>query len=306
MKKKLLICVLALAVVFTFSAVPGFAASKQVVQVSEKVYVKGSDGEYLDSSWKTEYDKKGRITKKTTFNYGENNEETYKYNSKGKLKTVYITFDGEKDRKEEYTYNKGKVNKIIDYFYENGKYNKETTTKYTYKSKKITQKSTAQSYNDFKYVSYYNKKGQKTKMEYSWYTDTNEERKANVWTYTYYKNGNLKKYINKYGSEIIESMEYDKNGLLTKEVRQSYGSKTTTTYKYNSAGLVKEKIVKNSDKTTTKYTYKYSNYYGSTKKYPKTIKCYENGKLYSRTEKRYKKISLADTSYIPERGYFRI
>ena len=300
MKSKLLIYVLMLAVVFTFSAVPGFAATKQVVQVSEKVYVNGSDGESLNSSWKKEY-KNGKLVKKTSFDYGESREETYKYNDKGKLKTVFIKYEGKKDGKEEYTYKKGKVSKITVYSYSKGDYKKAETVNYTYKSRKITQKTLPKDYSAFKYVSYYNKKGLKTKMEY-YYGDN----LINVWDYDYYQNGNIKKVVNKLDGEIIETSEYYKNGLLKKEVRQLYyGGKNVNTYEYDSNGLLKKKVNKY-NKTTTTYKYKYSDFYGSTKKYPKTVKCYENGKLTSRTERRYKKISLADTSYIPERGYFRV
>ena len=143
-------------------------------------------------------------------------------------------------------------------------------------------------------------------MEYSFYTDSNEERRTNVWTYDYYKNGNIKRYVNKYSDgETAEKLEYNKDGLLVKETRNLYDGKLVNTYEYNSAGLLKKKVSKY-DKTTTTYIYKYSDFYGSSKKYPRIVKCYENGKLVSRTERRYKKISLADTSYIPDRGYFRV
>ena len=308
MKKRLFVLVLALAVVFTFSAVPGFAASKQIVQVSEKSYYDSGDGLELSSSWKDTY-KNGKL-QKYTFTYisrdynidddgnmnvtksEEKSEYIYTYKNGRRATTVHKE-NGKTVGKTVNSYKNKKISKITDYNYENGSYKKASVVTYKYTSKKTTITTKyVDGTPEEKEVLEFNSKGRLLKE-----TSYKGGKKTGTWKYTYWDNGNDKKCV----YETVEGdktvMEYNKKGLITKDTYTSETSKHVSTYKYNSSGLVSERTDKytftsdaGDETTTTTYTYKYSKYYNSNKKYPQLVKIYEGDKLIEKEEKGYKKI----------------
>ncbi len=314
MKKRLFVLVLALAVVFTFSAVPGFAASKHVVQVSEKTYNIDENGkEEFSNSWKDTY-KNGKMvgytSKYVDFNYewdeetGESietkevteYENTYKYKN-GRHTATYVKENGKKSKKTVFTYKNKKLSKITSYNYKNGKYVTDYTAKYTYGKNKETVLYTYKNnplYKTLKEVTTLDSKGRtKTIVSYE------DGKKAYTQKYEYHSNGSLAKTTYKSTDGSYSSVDtYNKKGLLTKEVSTYEDSKTVNEYKYYTSGLTKQRIETytykdyegNEQTDVTKYTYKYSNYYGSGKKYPKTVKIYRNGEYYQKETRGYKKI----------------
>ena len=314
MKKKLFILVLALAVAFTFSAMPGFAASRQVTQVAEKDYLIDEDGnEYLMNTWENTYEK-GRLIKEHSkyinydFQWDEETgkdirikngsyiyDDTYKYNSKG-LKTARYTKDnGKKTNKVSYKYDKkNRIKSETYYSYKNGKYIKDSKVTYTYKPGKTIRevKSYSDSYEQ-KVIIYYNSKGRINKE-----VIFEGGEKTGTTIYKYHTNGNLKKVLWESSNHNDKNIQkYDKKGRMVRDEYIRDGWESVTEYKYYSSGLVKERIIDNirdyGDDIYKEHSvekYKYSNYYGSTKKYPELVKIYTDGKLTNKEVRRYKKI----------------
>ena len=308
MKRRIFVLVLALALVLTMSAVPGFAATKHVVQVSEKDYDIDENGtEELTWSWQDTY-KNGLLQKYKIKSIDKNydwNEETgeeivtkeeiervttYSYKN-GRTSQTVTTENGKKSSKTVYKYKNKKISTITRYNYDGG-YKKSAVTKYTYGKNKTTSTTTYVG-NDptTKNVSYYNNKGRLTKSEY--YIGG---KKNSTTTYTYWDNGNMKKSVQK-SEESTYTSTYNKKGLEIKTVSEYKDSKYVYTYKYNSNGLKTEEVFKstykidgNNQTNTTTTKFKYSNYYGSTKKYPKTVKIYTDGKYTRKEIREYKKI----------------
>ena len=202
--------------------------------------------------------------------------------SKSKMKTVYVptsisTESNTGGHTASYTYQikynkKGMPYKIIlpqgsDVFY---KYNKNGFVKGTYNTYNNGGRS------DITYFKV-NRRGLITKIY-----DTNSTfkygKKGRPLSYKstdvhikYDRYGNMKSYISKYGSELIEksvySLKLDKKGNIVKEIKKSTFrdlSRTTTTnvkYTYDKHGNIKEKNVsskKNNGFTSTfNITYKY-------------------------------------------------
>ena len=313
MKRKLLVITLAVMLVFVFSAIPVSAASKKVVQVSEKDYNIEDGKEVLDWSYVDTY-KNGRLTKYANKNiwydykYDEetgeetkikkttNYEYTYSYKN-GLVKTEFRKTDGKKSGKTVYYYKNKKQSKSISYDYKNGKYVKVSTTTHKYSSKKLTVTTKYENGDpEYKYVHNFDSKGRvKTSVTYR------GGKKEGTETYTYYSNGATKKSV--YKSEdgkTSYTYYYNKKGQTTKSIDVYSDSKYVYEYTYNKKGLVTKKTEKetytdwegNKQTENHTYTYKYSNFYNSNKAYPKTVKIYRDGEYWQKEVRGYKKIAL--------------
>ena len=313
MKRKLLVITLAVMMVFVFSAIPVSAASKQVVQISEKDYNIEDGKEVLNWSYVDTY-KNGRIAKYESKNiwydyqYDEetgeetktkktdNYEYTYSYKN-GLMATELRKTNGKKSGKTVYTYKNKQRTKSVSYNYENGKYVKVSTTTYKRTSKKLTVTTKYENGDpEYKYVDNYDSKGRvKTSVTYR------GGKKEGTDTYTYYSNGITKKSVYKSeDGETSYTYNYNKNGQITKSVDVYPDSKNVNEYDYNKKGLVTKRTEKstytdwegNKQTETHTYEYKYSNFYNSNKAYPKTVKIYRDGEYWQKEIRGYKKIAL--------------
>ncbi len=313
MGRKLLILSLALMVIFAFSVMPAAAASKQIVEVrSESTTFNESGGIDESSITKNTYNK-GKLTRTiTTSKYIDENDDgepyeatsigecTYKYNKKGlvtsKIEQIASSTDDPDPykRKTTYKYSNGKLSKEVCYNYYDGSYHIFYKTTYTRKAKKVTAVTKGEAY-DGKYIETLDNEGRVKKCHY--YSD--DGKLFSTETYTYWPNGNIKKHVEEFADYSDKTVEnYNKKGLLTKEISTYEGGKEINTYKYNAKGLVTTEVRKSSGEndegkmvtTTETYKYSYSNFYNNNKKYPKTIKVKLNGKLYQIEERKYKKI----------------
>ncbi len=313
MKRKLLVITLAVMMVFVFSAIPVSAASKQVVQVSEKDYNIEDGKEVLNWSYNTTYEN-GRTSKTAYksiwYNYDYNeetgeetktkasstNEFSYKYKN-GLMSKEFRTTDGKKSGKTLYFYNKKKLSKSVSYDYKNGKYVKASTTTYKRTSKKVTVTTKYENGDpEYKSVQTLNSKGNVTKI-----VTYRGGKKEGTETNTYYSNGFTKKSVYKStDGETSYTNYYNKKGQTTKSIDVYSDSKYVYEYTYNSKGLVTKRTEKytyidwEGNKQTENYTftYKYSNFYNSNKAYPKTVKIYRDGEYWQKEVKGYKKIAL--------------
>ena len=312
MKRKSFVIALIIMIVFAFSAMPAAAASKRVVMVSEKVYQINAEGEEELSHSAEDTYSDGRLTKRSNVwvNYQPNGEgdptrvETsritiYKYNTKtGQYKSVINKADGKNSTKTVYKYKNEKLQKTIDYNYVDGSFKKVSETTYKSTSKKSTRVTKYTNGDpDTKVVMTLDSKQRMTKsVEYK------DGKVVGTTKNSYYDNGGLKKITYEAADGRISSLtKYNKKGLMTRSV-QNYADGTLLdhTYKYDFNGLmtedkIKQKISGSDGKLDTievTHTYKYSNWYGSTKKYPKTAKVYRDsdGKCFERIEMKYKKI----------------
>ena len=316
MRKKLFILVIALAVVFTMSAVPGFAASKQVVEKSSKTYDVRDDGslemtrstvrtfnpngtvktvKYTDRWFGTVYDEGGNPEEKWT---KSTTESKYTYKN-GKVKQLITKDDGKISNKQVYTYKNGKVKSVTLYSYDNGKYTKANVTTYKRTSKKVTEITKDMDGNEtYKAIDTLDSKG-RTKKSVIYY----DGKKEGTYKTTYWKNGNMRKTeYNSIDGLYSNYTKYNKKGLVTEIYYRSgssegYQIEDKTEYTYDSNGLLKKAVVTDSEtnngETTVDHytlTYKYSNWYGSTKKYPKTVWIRKDGKKIQKEVRSYAKI----------------
>ena len=285
-----------MAVIFTMSVVPGFAASKKITLVGEKTYVKDGDEMKLDKEWKETYNSSGRVKKYITKDYYLDDLDfyhstsfSYTYTKSGKVKTLIVREDGEITGKYVSTYKNGKLSKETYYTYKakKKKYVKDTYTVYKYTSSKIT-------------ATEYNKKDKATGTKNITTLDSKKRVKKIVYyfegkkdatkTFEYFSNGKLKKEVRK-DRHVTDTDTYNKQGQLIKNV-YDYPNEdmyVTTKFKYNDNGLLIKKTEVSDDLKTT-YTYKYSNFYKSKKKYPQLTKIYYNNRLDSKVVSEYKKI----------------
>ena len=270
MKKRILIMTLVLVIALTMTAVPALAASKQVVQVSEKYYEydEEGDGYFLFSEWEktftkgylTNYDYSyyDRDTEDPTLIVGENNNETiYSYNSKGLLKTSKYKYNGKTD----------------------------SVTNYTYKGKNVkTMITKRQDVNESKVIYTYDSKGRQSSVTYYYFED-GEWDKSSTYKYTYDKKGRIKKedYYSKDNEQdfglTIRTVYTYKKGINTEKLYRSDGTLfQSITNTLDTKGRITKRVCRSSldsyggdewIKDTTKYTY-YSN--GRTK----TIKASDN------------------------------
>ena len=280
MKKKILVTVLILTIVFMFSAVPGFAATKKITQVAEKDYDYINGSYKLTYTWENTYNTKGVRTRfdATRYDYssGKKKEYTYRTNYKydgGKVKSEIMKENGKNKRKYTYTYKKsGKTSQINYYEYstKQSKFVKKEYTKFTYSSTKETETNyNAKGKVLYKFVRTLNSKGRVTKEV--GYEGT---KKYYTLTYDYYTNGKVKQENWKYTDGSTDVYKYNKKGNITSSVATMEDMILKTVYKYNDYDLVSKEIDTSDygdgdiEKTTT--TYIYSNFYNSNHKYPKT------------------------------------
>ena len=220
MKRKILLILLAMAVIFTMSVVPGFAASKKITQVSYKEYYRSGDEMVLDWGWEETYNSKGQVSKYVVTFYNDFgsdpsiNSEKYTYTKAGNLKTTIIKEDGKITGKYVNSYKNGKLSKETYYTYKSKKkeYVKDSYTLYKYTTGKIT-------------ATEYNKKGKATGTK----TITTLDSKKRVKKIVYYYNGK---------KDTTKTFEYYSNGKLKKDVRKD--SHVTNTNTYNKKGQLKK------------------------------------------------------------------
>ena len=119
MKRKIAILVLTMLVVLSMTAVPAFAASKQVVELSNKSYIYNLDKDkwYQDGEWKNTY-KNGLLKQYERTTYFRDEERPskvtgtyavttkYTYDSKNRIKQQE-TIGGDWTSKNTYSYKGG-------------------------------------------------------------------------------------------------------------------------------------------------------------------------------------------------------
>ncbi len=239
--KRLLIMALALMLIMAFSAVPAFAATKEVVQVSDKLYEYDpvGDGYFAEYEWHKTYES-GYLRKYKNVNYNRDFDDktkfstttavtTYTYDS-GRLTKALDKTDGLAGRSITFTY-KGKRVKTKTYKYA-GK--NQSRTSFVYDSKgRITKESF-----------YYYQKSKWTRQNYTTYT---YDSKGRVKTETFYDKQDGKwvesaKTINTYSGRKHTQKHYEDGIFMSKSVEtmNSKGNVTkkvyTSNYGKNGAG----------------------------------------------------------------------
>lgn len=214
----------ALAMLFS-SVQPAFAATVKanvVTQTSFKVKL-GDSNSYSTFTQKYKYNSKGLLINETTYTPEGTVQYKidYKYNSNNLVKSATVSEFGKKMATVSNTYNK--KNQLTKRVTKGVSYDYSITVKYTYNKKGVLTKSVQTFTNDSympggtKITTTYkfNSKGVLSKMtvKNDAYKDFNSTR-----TYTYDKNGFLKKYTYKGASDsgyLTRKLTY-KNGKLTK------------------------------------------------------------------------------------------
>lgn len=255
--KRLLIMALALMMIMAFSAVPAFAAAKEVVQVSDKYYEYDpmGDGYFIEYEWYKTYES-GYLKKHKNVNYNRDFDDktkfstnttvtTYTYDSGRLMKTLGKT-DGKTGRTVIFTY-KGKRVKTMTYKYA-GKNQSKTSFVYDSKGRLIKEsvfyyqnsKWVKQSYNIYTYDS-------KGRIK----TDITYEKENGKWTeygkeiHTYSGKKHTQKHYEegKFMSKSVETM--NSKGNVTKRVytsnydKNGAGYTETTTWTYFKNGEIK-------------------------------------------------------------------
>ena len=272
MIRKTLFTILALMVALSMAA-PAFAASKQVVEISQEWYNYSNEtrDDFVRGEWKKTY-KDGYLRKQTFKDYYSESDfektvKTVTYNKKGLVKTKTKTaYDGSKETVS-YTYKgtepsviltktngrntgkivrkfnkKGLVTKETNYYYEGGKWVKSYYSKWTY-----------------------DKKGRKTKCEYYSRNDKGKMKKEKFTKYSYSGKKRTEREYNQKGKLTDKSVyTLDASGRIKKcvhtnlQFKMSDGSyaKEIQTFKYYDNGQIKEERFKTSSGGDYLYQYR--------------------------------------------------
>ena len=279
-----------------------FAADKKVVTVYTEItqYYDGELDAYEEIA--EEYNKKGLKSSTTEYRstkngYTEEFDSTeyqtqYEYNKKGKLikKTVYS--DGIKLNYTSYKYDKkGRLIKESEYGNNDGEWICDVYTTYKYKNKIITVKRYSFGTLESEYTDTYDSKGRLKKT-------TGATPSFDNMTYTrkyyYWGNGNIKKSIDVSSSGLKIVINYHKSGKETKDTR-SLDDRVTfkAITKYNSKGLKTSYTTYDTqiseEPLVSVWSYVYPDGYAYSK-YPLTVEEYCDDVLQSVTRYEYEKV----------------
>ena len=217
-----------------------------ITKITTKSEADDSDG---TSSTSYFYDSNSNITKIKDGDF----VTTCYYDKKGRITKAFTTDNNDYSEKDLYTYDKnGRISKKSHETIDADEYYFSETNTYSYDSSGNLVKAIAKnSYGKVEKNTYaYDNEGRLTKETYK-----NSFDVAEAYTYKYDSDGNLvKKTVKNDDGSMTYSYYYDSKGNLVEErIKDSSGILLTTTFNYNSKGLLTKKT--NLGSYTETYTY---------------------------------------------------